>query len=353
MRFIAASKELFQALKKASSFLPSRSVLPVIENFKIEIEGDTGRVMASNLERGITVSFPCTSSEDFSFLARRLMMDTLGKLPDQPVTVSVGKTVIVKSSSGKFSFTPDGVGDYPEFPERSGEKVELDGKKIDAGIKKVGFCASKDLDKPSIAGVYMDNGAMVATDAHRLGLYDSGFDGNSVIIPGSLVGPISSLATGKISLSQSDNHLFFGFHDSRVWCRKIDKNYPDYAPIIPKVSVSAKVNTQELLSAVNRVNIYASDDIGRLRLLFKDGELEISAFDETFGQEASELVPVTELTEPFRKTLNGSLLADILSAIDQDQVIIGASDRANTPLVIVEEGCKYLLMPLMDVDFNN
>lgn len=352
MQFITNSQVFHDGLKKASSFFPTRSVISIIENFKISIKAGMAKVIATNLEMGCEVYVKVESKEDFDFLCRKVMMDTLAKLPDQPVTVKVTETKItLLAGKAKFEFTPEPAEEFPAGPEPGTNYTTIPALSLKEGFERVGFCASKDQGRPGIYGVFLGNDVMVGTDGFKLGAYESGFDGEDMIIPTYCVPALLPLLEDEeeIVMNRTDIRVYFVSNKWAVWARLADAKFPDYINVIPSYPEGISVNRKVLMQSVNRIRLYANQEhfSGILRW---DGEvLKLQTENIDFALSAAEDISVTGDAAPWRKVLNLGYLKEVLNGIDEDSVSIMTGDSPHSALMIVANKVKYIIQPLRDI----
>ena len=91
MNFIVSSSGLLKQLSKISGVIPSRSVLPIIENFLFDIADGKLTISTTNLEISMQTSLQIESRGGNIKIAvpAKILLDILKALPDQPITFSI------------------------------------------------------------------------------------------------------------------------------------------------------------------------------------------------------------------------------------------------------------------------
>ena len=181
MNFIVSSSALLKSLSKISGVIPSRSVLPIIENFLFEIEEGSLRISTTNLEISMQTSLPIESRGGTLKIAvpAKILQDILKQLPDQPITFSISDetfAIEISSENGKYKLSGENGLDFPKIPvAENTQAATMPGKVLLRAINKTLFAASTDEDKAALNGIYFNLGenglTFVATDAHRLVRY--------------------------------------------------------------------------------------------------------------------------------------------------------------------------------------
>lgn len=348
--FTVNARELASLMKLATPFLPSRSVLPIIENFKVEIKDLSLFLTATNLEHGVTLFCQAESSSSFSFVCPPLLGATLEKLSDQPVTIEVGDQLTVKAKEGEYVMALEDPGDYPDTPVVTDEPVSVNSDTLLMILNRVGFCASKDPDKPALSAVLLSGDACVATDAHRLAWIDrEGLP--SAKIPINTFRALSGLlkASQGVGVSANDQHGQMDFKNGSAWFRLPDHKYPSWRGIIPKYDGQIEVDRELFLSSITRAILYVSSSKSHtlLAVLELDGdELRISAEDADYGISSKEVIPVENPSKlKFKKGVNIKNLESIVSSCNK--VMIETNSAGNTAFLIKDEDVNYLLMPML------
>ena len=93
----------------------------------------------------------------------------------------------------------------------------------------------------------------------------------------------------KIAFSGDDNHLFFGFGDRLLLCRKLSGNFPDFERVLPKEHAhSVKLEKDELRGTIERVAQFSDERSRAIRLQVAPGGVKIySSLSHTGESEES------------------------------------------------------------------
>lgn len=374
MNFIVSSAALYRQLSRISGAIPSRSVLPIIENFLFEISADTLVVSTTNLETSMQTKLPIEARGEAIRVAvpARIILDILKALPDQPITFIIDESsfaIQISSENGNYKISGENGEDFPLIPKPDGaESVQIPIHVMFKAITKTLFAASTDEDKAALNGIYFDLGehaaTFVATDAHRLVRYRR-LD-VSVSKPTSFIVPQKALTLLKNSLDPNDNqdlliqynenNTFFQAEDILLVCRLIDQKYPDYENVIPVDNPNRLfISKQELLGTLRRVNIFANKSTHQVRFAVKGSELEISSQDPDFANEARETLKCHYEGEAIEIGFNASLLLDVITNVDTEEATIELSEpnRAGIILPNVQDDGENILMLIMPIMLNS
>ncbi len=158
----------------------------------------------------------------------------------------------------------------------------------------------------------------------------------------------------KVKLEFNEKEAFFTFENVRIICRLVDGKFPNYRGVIPeKNSNKLTVDRQLFLNAVRRVSIFSEQSIPQARLKVDGQELNISAEDREFANEAKERIPCNYEGEAIEIGFNTKFLMEMLNNIETESVLIEMSHPTRPGILLpvnndVEgEDVLMLVMPIM------
>lgn len=374
MNFIVSSSSLLKQLSKISGVIPSRSVLPIIENFLFEIAEGNLSISTTNLEISMQTSLPIESRGGAMKIAvpSKILLDILKALPDQPITFVIDDEnfgIEISSENGKYKLSGENGINFPKIPvQENTQVVQIPVKMLLTALNKTLFAASTDEDKAALNGIYFNLGkdalTFVATDAHRLVRYRR--VDVTVAEPASFIVPQKALNLVKgafdinseesIRIEYNESNAFFRTSALLLVCRLIDQRYPDYENVIPTENPNQLlVNREELRGTLTRVNIFANKTSHQVRFKVSGNELTISAEDLDYANEARETLKCHYEGQDMEIGFNASLLRDVINntPTDEVQIKLSSPNRAGIVLPAVQEPGEDLLMLVMPVMLNN
>jgi DNA polymerase-3 subunit beta len=198
---------------------------------------------------------------------------------------------------------------------------------------------------------FIDN---VATDGHRLGFFkvedsEVNFE-RKLTIPKRAILELSKIlanATTEVKMHLAPTLIRFEFNNTVFTTKLIDAEFPDYNRVIPtNNNISVKVNRNNLLKAVDRVNSVFSANSNGLAVNFKATENSIELNAEAGKNERKEVLEATS-NDSFSTKINGIYLKDALSVITSKEVEF--KFEAGMPLIIKnseDERCFVIIMPM-------
>ncbi|MDH5474868.1 MAG: DNA polymerase III subunit beta [Cyclobacteriaceae bacterium] len=372
MKFIVSSAVLLKQLSSINGVITTNPVVPILENFLFEISDGLLTVTASDLQTSMITELDVESKESGSIaVPARILLDTLKNLPEQPVTFSIDEetySVEISSDNGRYKLAGENATDFPKVPDVSNDfSVDMSTDVLSSAINNTIFATSNDELRPAMTGVYINltdsSTTFVATDSHRLIRYrrvDVASDnGNAIIIPRKALNLLrSTLPSENINVSVEFNvsNAFFKFGNIRMICRLIDERFPDYENVIPSDNENnMSINRMELLGSLRRIAIYANKTTHQVRLKITGSELQISAEDLDFANEANERLSCEHDGEDIEIGFNAKFLVEMLGNIDSKEIELKLSAPNKAGLIIPKDTNENedILMLVMPVMLNN
>jgi DNA polymerase III subunit beta len=371
MKFIVNSAYLLKQLSNINGVITTNPVVPILENFLFELEKGGLTVTASDLQTSMITELQVESKERGNIaVPAKILLETLKNLPEQPVTFSIDEStysIEIISDNGRYKLSGENATDFPKVPSVSNDfSAEISSDVLARAVNNTIFATSNDELRPAMTGVYVNlaekNTTFVATDGHRLVRYrrtDIHSDnGNVIIIPRKALNLLKATLPGEntpVSIDFNLANAFFKFGNIRMICRLIDERFPDYENVIPtQNTIKMTIARTELLSALKRISIYANKTTHQVRLKITGSELQISAEDLDFSNEANERLSCDHEGEDIEIGFNAKFLVEMLTNLDADQIKLNMSapNKAGVILPIDQDKSEDILMLVMPVMLN-
>jgi len=371
MKFVVSSQNLLKQLKLISGVISANTVLPILEDFLFKIEKGKLTIFATDLETSMSTELEVESKENgLVAIPAKLLTDTLSNLPDQPITVDINDdtfAVELTTNNGKFKMNGENGEDFPKIPVAEDVKdLSINSVVLSDIISKALFAVSNDELRPAMTGVYFnfekDGATFIATDAHRLVRYKhkstSLKEATNFIVPKKAMQLLKNAVANEetsVKISFNSSNAFFSFNQVNLICRLIDAKYPDINPVIPVDNPNhLTVNTKDLQNSLRRISIYANRTTHQVKLAINGNELNISAEDIDFSNEAKERLTCEYKGENMEIGFNAKFLAEMLNAVDTATINMELSTPSRAGLIIPEKNEEdkdsdilMLIMPVM------
>ena len=371
MKLTISSTNLLKALMDVSKAIPSKSALPILENFLFVLKGGVLEVTASDSEFTLRTAVEAESSEEDGSIAvpARHMLHLLKELPDVPVSIkTVGDSSFECSwGSGKSDLPYFPAADYPEIKTVTEDAVtvEFPAESLTEGIQSTVYATADDEIRPAMNGIFFDiapeSTTLVASDSHKLICYTTkdvkAQDKASFILhkkPASVLRSIIGKDVENVSISFDNASALFTFGPTTMICRLIVGKYPKYRDVIPMNNSNVlQIDRQLLLNTVKRVAVCANKASNHIKLTLKEGQLEVSAQDLGFALAAYEKIACNYSGEELTIGFKSTFLTEILANMNCNSLVIKFADARRAALILpaeeeaeTEKVCG-ILMPIM------
>jgi len=372
MKFIVSSSSLLKHLSAINGVVTTNPVVPILENFLFEIVDSKLTVTASDLQTSMMTEIEVEAKEDGNIaVPAKILIETLKNLPEQPVTFSIDKetySVEISSDNGRYKLAGENATDFPRIPGvTNASTVEMSTDVLSSAIANTIFATSSDELRPAMTGVYVNlsstNTTFVATDGHRLIRYRrvdiASPEATSIIVPRKALNLLKSTLPAEnvpVSVEFNSSNAYFKFNNIKMICRLIDERFPDYENVIPTDNENDMViNRQEFLGSLRRIAIYANKTTHQVRLKLTGSELQISAEDLDFSNEANERLSCEHEGEDIEIGFNAKFLVEMLNNISAKEVTLkfSAPNRAGLILPSDQNENEDILMLVMPVMLSN
>lgn len=401
VRVSCLQENLAKGLSIVSRAVSSRSTLPVLGNILLEARGSQLRLAATNLEIGINCWVGAKVEDEGAItVPARLLGDFVSSLPPERIDMELStRTQTLHLRCARIEANMKGIdaSDFPLIPTISGAEdaedaatqvtgslMELEAAGLRKMIDQVVFAAASDESRPMLTGVevtFRDGTIrMAATDGYRLSVRSTRVESSAMPADTTVIIPARSLSElGRISgdgdegrkinvllPEQTRNQVLFqvwgksdakgGFHRVELVSQLIDARFPDYRAIIPKTHTTRTVtDTAALLKAVRVASLFARDNANIVRMEIVSangsggGQIKMTAASTEMGDNVNEIDAMVE-GSGLEIAFNARYLIDVLSQIDQPQVVIETTQptRPGTirPVGMGEDEFLHVVMPM-------
>ncbi len=373
MKFIVSSELLLKKLQIISGVLNANNTLPILDDFLFQIKKGELSITASDLETILVTKIAIEAKQDGVIaIPAKLLLETLKTFPDQPLTFTIDSATFgieISSDYGKYKLTGHDGEEFPKTPTiESPSSINVEASILSSAVNKTLFATGNDELRPVMSGVLFelnnDDLTFVATDAHKLVRYKrtdlKAKKGASFILPKkplTLLKNILGNVGKEVKIEYNETNVMFVFDSTKMTTRLIDGKYPNYNAVIPTENPNKlTVSRNALLNSIKRVSIFSNKTTHQVRLKMTGSELNISAEDLDFANEANERLTCQYEGEDMEIGFNSRFLIEMLANLDSDDVNIAMSapNRAGilTPSQKNDDN-EEVLMLVMPVMLNN
>ncbi len=377
MEFKVNSKELEKLLSKIIPAVPTRTPMPILENFLFEIKDGSLTVHATDLEISLKASLNIVAEENLKILVpAKLIYDIVRSLKETTIVFEIlpnGK-VNLTTDHGKYNLSYLDHEEFPEipnFPDNATDSEDLNelninGADLRFAFEKTSFAMSKEEMRPAMMGTlfeFTEEGLrFVATDGHRLSnllnkKINLGIEAQYVLPERAVTVLLKILDEKDVKVYLSKTHMSFKLNEFELISRLIKQKYPDYKSVIPlENEFTLKIETKELHDVIKRMMLFSTTNTRRVKFSISENNLEISAEDLDLGASGKENINCEYSGEPIEIGFNSAYVNDVLSHLSSEKEIIFKLHSPTKAVVVLptEEKENYeLMMLLMPVRLNN
>lgn len=373
MRFIVSSQNLLRSLQSISGVLNSSNTLPILDDFLLELTGNSIKITASDLETTMSVVVEASMAEDEGSIAipAKILLELLKTYGDTPLTFTIDNNqgIEIAADEAKFRITGHNADEFPRSPQmESTSSLILPAELLLTAINKTIFATGNDDLRPAMSGVYCDlapdSVIFVATDAHKLVRYKrtdaTAAESTSFIMPKKPLNQLKSILpadSSEISVLYNETNARFTFKNIDLVCRLIEGRYPNYEAVIPTDNPNTLiVDRQSLITTLKRASFFANKSTNQIRLSITGQELFVDAEDVDFAHESRQRLSCNYTGDDMEIGFNSRFLIEMLVNISTENIRLelSAPNRAGIlrPLD-AENKAEDLLMLVMPVMLNS
>ncbi|MDP4175674.1 MAG: DNA polymerase III subunit beta [Bacteroidota bacterium] len=378
MEFKVNSKSLEKLLTKIIPAVPSRTPMPILENFLFELKDGLLTIYATDLEIALKSSLNVVAEENMKLVVpARLLYDIVRSLQETTILFQItpGGKINLKTDNGVYTISyllPEEFPDIPTFPEPGSTSTEnigeviISGNELKRAIDQTSFAMSKEDMRPAMMGTLMEfteeGLRFVSTDGHRLvNLLKKEIHltyNEQYIVPERAISVLVKILEEKdVKILLSKTYISYKVGDIEFITRLIAQKYPDYKSVIPLENENKlKIRTAELLSAVKRMLLFSPTNSRKVKFSITANNVEISAEDIDQGAFAKENIYCEYSGESIDIGFNSAYVNDVISHLQTEEEIYFKL-HSPTKAVIIEPVKKKdnedIMMLLMPVRLNN
>lgn len=371
MRLTVSSTTLAGSLLALSKVFNTKNLLPLLDCYIFNINGNQLTITASDFENVMTTTLQLDeSSGDGQFaINSRTILDAVKELPEQPLTLDVDlSTYAVKVIylNGIYNFTAQDSSNYPDISHTvcNTPPIKINAKALSNNITHSIFATANEELRPVMNGIYFDftpeGLAIVASDGHKLVrtinktvMTDTPMSFIMPKKPANLLKGILQKCDEDAEISFHEKNANIRYKDGMLSCRLIEGRYPDYNSVIPKDNPNQlTIDRQTLIGVLRRVLPFASDSSQQIRLHIEMGKAVISSEDIDFNTSAKEEIVCDYNGTTMDIGFKGTSLMEILNNIECDEVILEVADPSRPCLISPaqqpeNENVLMLIMPML------
>lgn len=379
MELVVRKSDFLRELQLLQNIVERKITIPILANVLVEADGDTMKLLATDLEVGLRTACPASVARGGTMtLPAKKLFELVKELPEADVRLEQDNSG-VKLAADRFesrlsTLPPE---DYPSLPAALEAYEEtLPAAALRLMIAKTVFAITGEDTRYFLNGALLvmkpDALSLVATDGHRLALVsvpraavepaegrkakkgEAAAEDRREILPKKTLAELDRLLRDQqaadLRFGRTENHLFFESGPRLLVSRKIDGQFPAYDRVIPRGN-DKKIDfeRERFARAVRRVALLSSERSRAVKFLIDKGQVEVTSSSPDLG-EAKELLMVEYDGPPVQICFNAQYVSDFLGAVETEQVTLEFKDEVSQAVMrpVAPEGYDYLyvIMPM-------
>ncbi|MBO5852119.1 MAG: DNA polymerase III subunit beta, partial [Clostridia bacterium] len=332
MKVIVNGLDLSDAVLKVVKAISSKTTNPILEGIKLSVNGDELILTATDTEISIEKTIKATTFiEGETVVPGKLFAEFIKRLENEDeieLCLEENQLKINYSSSEGFIQTLN-VQEFPiinkEIREKSFTIKQKDFKEL---ILKTIFACSQDEARPLLKGCLIeieeDKISSVALDGFRLAIYRKKIEtstGNfKIIVSSRTLNEIIRIIESEndlLTVVVQKNVLMVEVDGTVLISRLLEGDYIDYKNIIKDNFITTvRVNKNQLLLAIDRASVVATDSKKIVKLDVKENYMTVSASSEV--GKMSENVVINLEGKDLSIAFNSKFLTDCIKVIEDE-----------------------------------
>jgi DNA polymerase-3 subunit beta len=351
--------------------VPARSPKPVLSNVKLEVQGASAVLSATDLEVGIRIELEASEAG-----AAGAVLLPSGRLmaivrESQAGTVfdihSDGTAAVVKAPRSEFRLPAEDPLEFPSvatFPTDA--CFELTQPLVRELVRRTVFATDNESSRYALGGVLLELSAesapasviAVGTDGRRLakmegpaGVKDGTPADAQPIVPARAMQLIERClgdASVPVLVAKRGTEILVKTGPTTISARLVDGRFPRWRDVFPDRPDAARVKivAGPLLAAVRQAAIVTSEQSKGVDFSFEPGQLVLSGRSAESGESRIEL-PIEHAGPTVKIKLDPRFMSEFLRVLDgATNVTVELTDAQSACVCRTDDGYGYVIMPL-------
>ncbi|MFA6527705.1 MAG: DNA polymerase III subunit beta [Candidatus Babeliales bacterium] len=361
-KFIVAQKTLYALLGGMQPICNKRTTLDVTESILFQVMPRELTLKTTDLEISLqsTMELDSDLTEGFSFLISGRRIFELVKEMDQSIECTLaGNQLHLRSGAVELALNIKDAEDFPPFPERIENLMNIEAPHLIALLNKVAFLIPQNNTNQALNGLLLEVGpqamSMVATDGHCLAKVQTAKytlpDEKKWLLPKRAVLEIKKLvesnAQDNVFLGVCGNQLVFSGKNFNFFTKLISEAFPQYQPVMDKEGfMPARVAKDPFLKTLKRASCLLAGQFVSTNFTFTPGTVSVNLHNKEVGKLDESLVLEGFDGNPIESRFYSPYLLNGLQVFAEGQLTFMIKNGAK-PIIFEAEGSDYQLTYLV------
>lgn len=368
MEITVKKEEIVSALSTTLGVVEKKQTLPILANVLFEVDEDSFKLTATNLESEVTISLPVTTINSVGKIttSAHKLNELCRLIPDgEDINLSLNANKLnIKTNNGKYSLSTLQSADFPIFDIESAiPPFMIPAQELRELITSTTFAiASVAFGKVQHTGLFVSVGegfiTTAGTDVSMLAsanlpkISDHTFSG---IVPRKAINEIAKLLSdqsGEAGLKINDDSLELTVGNIVFKSKLIAANFPDFKRVIPSgESSTLEVNVKDFSDSLSRVSVLSNELHKPIRLTISSDGVRIMSTNTLLEEQAEEFFPGAYNGETIDRAFNVKYLQDCISHIKTETCHLNFFGTTTDCLITPpnSDSPQYVIRPLSDL----
>jgi DNA polymerase-3 subunit beta len=365
-KFVIEQKQLLAILSSMQPICAKRTTLDTTSTILFQVGHKELVLKSTDLEISLQSSYLLKDSditEPRSFLVSgRRIFDLVKELEGDITFILSEQQLVLEAGTVNLSLNIKDPADFPPFPERIENLMQIDSPFLLELLGKVAFLIPQNNANPALNGLYLEidkkEFKMTTTDGHCLAQVRSEEytldEPKKWLLPRRAVFEVKKLLESSqdehVFLGVCGNQLVFSGESFNFFSKLLGDQFPKYAGILEKKEfVPARVDRSHLIKTLRRSSCLLSGKFIATQFGFAPDSIKVSMQNKEVGQ-LEEEVPLTEFVgAQLDIRFYAPYLLNGLQVFGEDSIQFYLKNSAK-PIVFESSGNKYnflyLVMPV-------
>jgi len=341
MKLKTNKSDLLPALQKAIKFVPRRSVMPVLDCFKLSASDDGLLISATNLE--MAISIPAESQVEESgetLVSAKLFLSIIASMSNEIEISCKDYKLKISDENGTSNLSTLDAEEFPSIELSADKLFAIEAQDFARITRQAGQAASSEESRPVLTGLhYISSGDLITvtgTDGFTMVEANCGISGSNgnvdVLVPAQHAVTIASIFdNATVGVFGNDATIGFSANGITVSTQLIEGMYPKVEQIKPNESnmQSVRLDKDEILSAISRASVFGNE-INLAKFSVSPNDITLLVENSEIGK--SEVSVNCESDTDVDIALNYVYLKKLIEQVNND-VIIKLTD-SRSPVVV-------------------
>lgn len=369
MKFVANKDDLLNGIKIVERATVVKGLQPVLANVLIETIGTSQiKLTATDFDLSIITLIDASVETEGKFtLPAKKLGEILSRLNDELINLEVNEsTATITCKNSKFDIIGISANEFPQIEENIQETdcMEIETKPFTKAIRQVVSAAAGYETNNLLSGVVCEVNKnileMAATDGNRLARVREVVKNNSsneenpfeMLISSKVLSELSKISllaeAETIKICKEFKKIVITIDKTKIVTKLMQGQFPKYNQLIPQsFPKEAKVDKNNLISALERVAVMVSEKNSIVKFEFADNALKLSGDSPEAGNSQDE-IDINYTGEPLAIAFNYKFILEFLKIAESEEISIqlNTSLSATVFAPCSDEDYIYLVMPV-------